>query len=359
MDTHSQTGQLIEDTTRRILQVHCTPERLKAAEGAWDETLWQALVDAGLTTALEPASSSMDSGVPIEDALRVPRVAGSYAAPVPLAETLLAHWLIKSAGIDPVEGALSIAPVNREDRLQLQRSSPSGEWRLRGVATRVPWARYAAALVVVAESDKQSFLALVPAKSFASITPGENLAREPRDTVAFDCVLDNASVVSFAPGHRHVYALGAAMRVMQIAGALDAVMRLTVQYVQQRKQFGRPISKFQAVQQNVAMMAANTAAAKAAANSIARIIAKGESGFGIAAAKLRANEAATITSKLAHQVHGAIGYTQEYELHYLTKRLWSWRDEFGNEAVWGRELGAAVCERDADELWDFITAAMD
>jgi acyl-CoA dehydrogenase len=153
--------------------------------------------------------------------------------------------------------------------------------------------------------------------------------------------------------------MGAALRVMQIAGALAAVLELTVEYAQQRRQFGRPIGKFQAIQQSIAVMAANVATALTAADSFGENILRGEGRFSIAAAKLRANEAATVASKLAHQVHGAMGFTQEYGLHFLTKRLWSWRDEFGNENVWGRRLGEEVCRRGPDRLWDFITSEMD
>jgi acyl-CoA dehydrogenase len=148
------------------------------------------------------------------------------------------------------------------------------------------------------------------------------------------------------------------MRVLQMTGALDAVLRLTVQYVQDRKQFGRALGKFQAVQQNIAIMAANIAAARSAANSVTRVVAEAGSDFAIGAAKLRTNEAATIAAKIAHQLHGAMGFTQEYPLHFLTKRLWSWRDEFGNENVWSARLGSAACARGADNLWAFITSEM-
>ena len=75
------------------------------------------------------------------------------------------------------------------------------------------------------------------------------------------------------------------------------------------------------------------------------------------AAKARAGEAASIAAGLAHQAHGAIGFTREYELHYATRRLWSWRDEFGNEAEWNRVVGRAALAAGADGLWPALTAA--
>jgi alkylation response protein AidB-like acyl-CoA dehydrogenase len=76
----------------------------------------------------------------------------------------------------------------------------------------------------------------------------------------------------------------------------------------------------------------------------------------LAAAKIRAGEAAGAVAEIAHQVHGAIGFTEEHSLHYLTRRLWSWRDEFGHEGFWAAELGRRVAEAGPDQLWPLITA---
>jgi acyl-CoA dehydrogenase len=151
-------------------------------------------------------------------------------------------------------------------------------------------------------------------------------------------------------------ALGAVMRSAQMAGALQSVLAMSVQYASERVQFGRPIGRFQAVQQNLAVLAGQAAAATAAAE--AGIEAAGDAdALAVAAAKIRAGEAAGIGAAIAHQVHGAIGFTQEHRLHYSTRRLWSWRDEFGNEAYWARRLGARLAAAGADRLWQSITAA--
>jgi acyl-CoA dehydrogenase len=354
-DDSGETGQLIEATARRILQARCSPEQLRSAEGSWSEALWRELDEAGLTRALEPPGKG-ELGIPIDAALHVLRLAGEYCAPVPLAESMLAQWTIMLTGLPPTEGPLSIAPVNGDDRLTLRRTGAG--WTLSGSATRVPWARYARALVVSASSDGRNFVALVPSASFQIVSLGENLAREPRDSIVFDSVLQADAVRPLKGGTDYLYSRGAAMRVLQMAGALDAALRMTVQYVTHRKQFGRPLGKFQAIQQNIAIMAANTAAAKTAASSVSGLFTGDGSKLGIAAAKLRTNEAVTLAAKLAHQAHGAMGFTREYALHFLTKRLWSWRDEFGNEALWGGRLGGAALQRSADQLWALITSEM-
>jgi len=152
-------------------------------------------------------------------------------------------------------------------------------------------------------------------------------------------------------------AMGAVMRSAQMAGALQCILAASVQYAGERVQFGRPIGRFQAVQQNLAVLAGQVAAATAAAEAAIEAAATNLSSIAVAAAKIRAGEAAGIGAAIAHQVHGAIGFTQEHRLHYSTRRLWSWRDEFGNEAWWSRSLGSRVAAAGPDGLWPFITAA--
>ncbi len=87
------------------------------------------------------------------------------------------------------------------------------------------------------------------------------------------------------------------------------------------------------------MLAGQAAAAEAAAGMAAEAVDDTIRLLPIAAAKARCGEAAGIGAAIAHQVHGAIGFTHEHSLHFLTKRLWSWRDEFGNEAEWNQFTG--------------------
>ena len=162
-----------------------------------------------------------------------------------------------------------------------------------------------------------------------------------------------------AAGSERHFALMAFARSAQIAGALDAALALSVAYVAERQQFGRPLAKFQAVQQSLAGFACEAAAANCAAMGAARALDQGTAEFEIAAAKLRANRAVELGTTVAHQVHGAIGFTQEYGLHPLTRRLWQWRSEYGHDAHWGDKLGAMVVERGADAFWPTLTARTD
>ena len=155
--------------------------------------------------------------------------------------------------------------------------------------------------------------------------------------------------------------VGAFIRVAQAAGAMDAALAMSIDYVNTRQQFGKPLGKFQAVQQVLAVFAVETAAVNvagaAAAAALDRAAGDAEAAlFEIACAKLRANKAIGQATAIAHQVHGAIGFTQEYDLHKLTGPLLDWRSDHGNDAYWANVLGTKVAKMGGPGLWAEITA---
>lgn len=146
----------------------------------------------------------------------------------------------------------------------------------------------------------------------------------------------------------------ALVRACQMAGAMQAALDLSVQYTRERQQFGKALSTFQAIQQQLAVFAEETAATNMAAAAACRAADRGEAPFEIACAKLRANIAAGTATSVAHQVHGAMGFTAEYRLHHFTRRLWRWRSEFGNDRHWADRLGAIVAARGAQGFWPLL-----
>jgi acyl-CoA dehydrogenase len=350
----SSTTDMLRETATRLFGEHCEAKHLREAEkGTFQSSAWAAVEEAGLHRALVPEDFG-GYGVEIADALSLLRVAGEYALPLPLAETMLASWLLAGARIDIPDGPLSLAPVVARERLTLTRTAKG--WHLSGTATRIPWARDAAAIAVLADYDGRPYVALLPAGSFTA-SNGENLAREPRDTITVDADIETVAPAAAGIGFAELRAAGAAMRSLQIAGALTRMVDMTCQYAMDRVQFGKPIGKFQAVQQNLAVMAGQTAAAVAASDLAAEAMSHGVRILPIAAAKSRCGEAASISAGIAHQAHGAIGFTYEHSLHFFTKRLWSWRDEFGNETEWNLLVGRHMTAAGADRLWAEITAA--
>jgi alkylation response protein AidB-like acyl-CoA dehydrogenase len=131
------------------------------------------------------------------------------------------------------------------------------------------------------------------------------------------------------------------------------VVELSVSYARDREQFGRPIGRFQAVQRLVATVAEEAAAAEAMTLGAAERLDAGDS-LACAAAKIRVGQAAARCAVAAHQVHGAIGFTDEHSLKDYTTRLWAWRDEYGDEMFWSKYLGERLMEIDGS-FWEAVT----
>jgi acyl-CoA dehydrogenase len=142
---------------------------------------------------------------------------------------------------------------------------------------------------------------------------------------------------------------------VQLAGALSRVLDHSLTWAGDRVQFGKPISKFQAIQHLMAQLAAETAAASAAVDMAVEASVAAPDRFAVAVAKARAGEAAGKGSAIAHQAFGAMGFTREHQLQYATRRLWAWRDEFGAEAYWQAEIGRTVATQGADRMWAMLT----
>ena len=335
---------LIRNTLERLLGDLCTPEVVNAAEqGEWPRELWAALVETGLALAGIPEAVGGAGGEP-EDSLLVIREAAKFAAPLPLAEHFMAAHLLGEAGGSVSEWPMTIARGDFE---------LGDDLTLVGRADNVAFLHWCGSLVIPARSVSGMKLCTL-AVSDASVTRRRNMAGEPRDSVVVNKKLDAAQVLAAADDvERRVHLMGAAIRGLMMAGALESVLEMSVQYSLERSQFGRPISRFQAIQQQLAVMAGEVAASSMAGHAIARAFVElDEVEIGIG--KARIGEAVQVCTDIAHQVHGAMGYTRAHTLNHRTRRLWCWRDEYGNEKAWQLLVGRKFLAEDVNP-WDGIT----
>jgi hypothetical protein len=336
---------LLHDSAERLFATHSTAAVVNAAEaGEWPAALWRAVDEAGFYDVLAAGDPFSLEALP--DACTILRAAGCHGVPIPMLEPVLARWLMAGAGLGPSSDLLTIAPTERHDRVEIDREN-----RLAASLFAVPWAGRSARLVAVGEDR----IALV---ELPETGHGVSLAGEPRDTVELDRVPAQIAMLPAGIDRELVYRLGALGRAAQMVGAMEAALALATDYAGTRVQFGRPLAKLQVIQHQLAMMGEQVAAAAVAVESAAEEVARGgDVLLAVAAAKIRAGEAAGKAAEIAHQVHGAIGFTHEHRLHQYTRRLWSWRDEFGTESEWSLELGRRMGKAGADALWPMVVGA--
>jgi acyl-CoA dehydrogenase len=340
---------LIVGTVRNMLESACAPQQVASVEGSWQSDLWNTLAELGVTAIGVPEEAGGVGGT-IADAVAVVRVAAEFAAAVPLAETLLASWILADSDLPLPVGAATIASAGSAS---ITRTDCG--YHVSGHLRRVPWASVVSTLVIADEAE--GVVAGVPTAA-CSINLGKNLAGEPCDDVSFDEDVDAAMVGTFPArwDNGGISRLGALMRAAQMAGALTRILSLTTEYVGQREQFGRPIVAFQAVQQQLAELAGKATAVGVGVEAAAEAAPGPARDLAIEAVKAYTSAASGRAAAIAHQLHGAIGLTEEHQLHLFTRRLWSWRDDFGNERDWGARIAARLTAAGADQVWPVLTS---
>ncbi|GGL12655.1 acyl-CoA dehydrogenase family protein [Nocardia jinanensis] len=343
----------LTDLVADIMKAHAGPDIVETSERSWSADLWAQLDETGLT-AVGIDESAGGSGGTFADAAAVIRAAARAAAPVPLVGTLLLAPHLRTVFGAPHRRGPSAVAVG-----SVRAVAGDDGVRLEGTITEVAYGRIADTVLVLGrdEAAGRVLLAEIPGAE-VNWEQHENLAGEPRDSAELSLAVTALGALPLAELDgiierlRDIEALGLSL---SIAGALHTVQELTVGYANERAQFGKPISKFQAVKQLAAVLAGEVAVTDAAVSAAVDLVEAGApAGFPIAAARLRAALAATEVSKIAHQIHGAIGYTREYRLHQYTRRLWSWRDEGRSEAQWSEIAGQRVLANGPDRVWETL-----
>lgn len=280
----------------RMLAASCPPATVRAIErGADYAGVWAEIDASGFLDALVPESAG-GAGLSLSEVAPLVQAAARQALPLPVGDTIVARWLFATCGKTAPRAPIRVA----SSRAAL------------GAGTTIEAADFG-----LFESEGALFLTPLDGKT---------------DRAA-------SSLVGPAPagGLRPLVAL---MRAAAIAGAAGALLEATVRYANERVQFGRPIGKQQAIQQQLALMAEHCVAARVAT----------EIGFAsplpptieaVATAKAMTSAAAPLIAATAHAVHGAIGISEECDIQLLTRRLHYWRGSEGSESYWDERLGQA------------------
>ncbi|HEV7958515.1 MAG TPA: acyl-CoA dehydrogenase family protein [Acidimicrobiales bacterium] len=339
---------LLGESVRKILATDAG-----SAISLWPSPAWLALTEAGMT-GVGTAEALGGSGGTFSDAATLVFEAGRLGAFVPLAETIMLGSWLDALATWPITGGAETVAAELAPSVLLRRSG--SEVIVEGTLRHVPWGRVATRVVTVIEADGVSFLVALTPESF-SVEENENLAGEPRDTLRVRAAhLREDEWLSSPVSLVDVRRRGALARSIAMAGAMTSVLEMTASHARDREQFGRPIARFQAVQQLLAQLAGEVFAAVTAARVAADAVDSRDGSVEAIAASVRIARGATKSARIAHQIHGAIGVTAEYPLHKYTNRLWSWRDEFGGATEWSRALSQHVRQHgEWDRLWPLLT----
>jgi acyl-CoA dehydrogenase len=314
------------EALRGVLTDHCTLQTVREIEGGRPaDSLWEAIEASGFADALV-AEADGGAGLMLSEVFPLFELCGAFVVPVPLAETMVARSRLARAGLRRPGGSMALA----HGRLQADGTL---------VCDRVTFGRVAD-WVLVAQG---AACVLLPADA-ASLTAAVSSL-----DVTLSWSADAQSTALSVPGAGDLRALQACVLAAQLSGALASVFTRTLQYANDRIQFGRPIGKFQAIQHQLSVISEHVFAARMAAQ-----IGCSADRMRVAIAKARTSEAALEVATLSHSIHGAIGFTEAFDLQIYTRRLHAWRQAGGSESYWHDVIGTELLDHRQGLALDLI-----
>lgn len=314
----SADSNFLVDAFRRQLAATITPDVVRTSERSGpDARLWQNMDETGFLDALVPETSG-GAGLDLAGAFGLILASGEYLVPLPFAETMVARALLTRQGVHPPAGTGIV---------------------LAGSGNCIPFGRYATH-------------ALLPYAGSVALMQTKVIGPDLFNTGAATALEAGAVIATLDIDPDRILCAAAAIASAQMAGAMGRLLVMTLGYAGDRQQFGRPLGKFQAIQQQLAVLAEQIISAQVAARSA--FVGEAFDPVRVAAAKCRCNEAATVACNIAHAVHGAIGVTEEFDLQLYTRRIKQWQLAFGSESYWAGRLGHARIAAASATTADFL-----
>ncbi len=328
----SETQQLVRDSIQEYLDREVPFSRVREVErgSGFDDKLWQGLQQLGWLGLPFPENLGGSGGSLADLAVLIEALA-RRAVLIPVAETMAAALTILRHGeaattrdIIPrvVSGEVIVVPavLEADDRFDDVRMEVSAGGRLSGEKYFVDYGQNATHHLVAAKGGGAVGLYLIDAHAPGiAYRPLRTIGRIPQVVVTYDDV--PATRVCGAEGFAYLVQLARALAAIQCLGSAQQALDMTVEYVGMRVQFGRPIGTFQAVQYHCADMATLVEAARFLAYEAVWAIEHGlATEKQVAIAKACASRTATQVTMQAHQLHGGIGFIEEYDLYFFSLR---------------------------------------
>jgi len=330
----SSTALMLDETVERLLSRHFATAVRGSAESS--STLLAEAIEAGLDLVFVPEDGG-GLGAGLLEGAAVSYRWGYHAAPLPIVEMLLLREL-KGLGLlaDDENAALAVLPTGLNIEQPVLATAVDGE----------------PSVIVVGYAGSGGRLSL------AGFAPGNAVQRRSMAGEPL-FILETRSVTPLWAretylGAAELAAKGALLTATAILGMTQRLLEVAIEHVNTRKQFGKPLAKFQAIQHQLAEAAAEHVVAQAATRSAISAYDAGKlKDLSWQSAKMQAGKAGTVVASVTHQVLGAIGFTEEHLLHHYSKRLWHLRDHWGREVELRKAIGSAAAEN-SDRLWAWM-----
>jgi alkylation response protein AidB-like acyl-CoA dehydrogenase len=334
--TFTEEQQLMAGAFRELTADICAPPQLRAVFDGGDtqaEARWERLAEMGLFGVLAPEAAG-GMGLGDADFVLLAQEAGYAALPEPLAEQAgVAVPALQALGAIPAAAALLPQLASGEARIAV--SHPRNLW------VNVPpglthW------LLCAPDAVHLCAAGAVTAVAQASVDAGRRLFHAAPAPQSQAALVTGVAATEFS---ERIESRGALYAAAQCLGVAERLLELSVAYAKERLQFGKPIGSYQAIKHHLATVAVKLEFARAAVYAAVAHAGHGapRSLAAISHAKLAAGDAADLAARSAIQVHGAMGYSWEVDVHFYMKRAWALAGAWGDRSYHARRVQALVC----------------
>ncbi len=325
-------GRLFADISEKFgnsLELSCTDY----------EAIWSEIAGSGFLDVMLPEEKG-GAGLSLKEAGNLFKLEGYFNLPVPFASTLLARSWLDGSGQTIPEGSVVIATMG------VQISEGQGQI----VINKFPFGHRAARFLVLANQscyllaqEKAVVHEVYHAGLFASVSWRLEEAIELEVSAqALEDLRNLAALAALVPS----------------VGAMERIFEMTLEYANQRQQFGRPLSKFQAIQHQISVLAEQVWAARMAAQIACNSNNHHPDPNLLAIAKYQVSFVSDQVADISHAVHGAIGITEEYALHFYTRRIREFKSEAGTQSYWAKRLGHHVLGQEGETVLSMLTGEL-
>ena len=330
---------IILESFEKLLTAQATTQQVNKIDHGGDWSfLWQQIEKNGFVNMMLEESHD-GASISFQNLFEYARLCGKLALPNPLIQSIIFKRCHEN-----VFGERDLLPITFAIKKQTDDSKVIS-------AENIPFGKFSKSVLVYESHTKHRQIALLPVHTV------KNTNSSFKNLSYLDCDWqDGLAEAAQLDSPYDWHSIGAAVTAALISGALESLLKLTLKYAKDRKQFGRAIGKFQAIQQQISVLTELAAVAKTAAQlafqteNIEQL-----DQLQCAIAKAQCSVAATKCVKIAHAIHGAIGVTAEYQLQLFTRRLLEWSHDYGNAEYWHGLIGEDLIRHDAKRTLHFLT----
>lgn len=342
---------ILKESFEKILSDSCDKDLLEKSErNGVPDSLLKALEEFGVFL-IGIDEDEGGSGFEKKNGLDLAIIAGKYALPLPFTAMLLSNWVAYREKLDS-KGTVSCGPLNQRIKIGSGNEVVNGT-----IENMYGYIKGNDILVLATNEQGEDYLVLLDT-SQVDFKVKHNLAGEP--VYSFTLINHSPTLVKSIESCvvRYYFGLQLLLNLAVATGALEKIFELTTEHANTRVQFGKQIGSFQMNKNNISIMAESVKQAQVMTlNCIAAIKDEkldNQGYFELMVAQLKVCESITTATPIAHQIHAAMGYTQEHILHYYTRKLWSLREEYKSETYWSNEISRFVLEQEKS-LWELVT----